>query len=136
MTIEFPSIAIPASIRAERQRQIDSEGWTPAHDDQHDGRELMAAAMCYFRNAKGEMVLTSCREVNGQGRHVVARVPMGWPWDSQWWKPKGKRRDLVRAGALMLAEAERLRRRDPACALNHVADKLRRVCQALNGLSA
>jgi hypothetical protein len=33
-----------------------------------------------------------------------------WPWDRKWWKPKDRRRDLVRAGALILAEIERLDR--------------------------
>jgi hypothetical protein len=33
-----------------------------------------------------------------------------WPWSVQWWKPKDRRRDLVRAGALIVAEIERLDR--------------------------
>jgi hypothetical protein len=37
-------------------------------------------------------------------------VPMGWPWDATWWKPKDRRSNLIRAGALMLAEKERLGR--------------------------
>lgn len=36
-----------------------------------------------------------------------------WPWPSKWWKPKSQRRDLVRAGALILAEIERLDRQQP-----------------------
>ena len=34
-------------IAAERQRQVDVEGWTPAHDDEHDEGELAIAAACY-----------------------------------------------------------------------------------------
>lgn len=82
-------------IEAERSRQISVEGWTPAHDDEHDGRELLRAARCYFEHATA-----------GSGE----RVPAGWPWDPQWWKPKDARRDLVRAGALCLAERDRSHR--------------------------
>lgn len=34
-------------IAAERQRQIEREGWTPSHDDQHIHGELAAVAACY-----------------------------------------------------------------------------------------
>jgi hypothetical protein len=33
-----------------------------------------------------------------------------WPWDASWWKPASNRRNLVKAGALILAEIERLDR--------------------------
>lgn len=33
-----------------------------------------------------------------------------WPWSREWWKPKNPRRDLVKAGALIVAEIERLDR--------------------------
>lgn len=33
-------------IAAERQRQIEEEGWTPDHDDQHTNGELALAAAC------------------------------------------------------------------------------------------
>ena len=35
-----------------------------------------------------------------------------WPWAAEWWKPKDCRRNLVRAGALILAEIERLDRKN------------------------
>lgn len=31
-------------IAAERRRQIEAEGWTPEHDDQHDEAEMARAA--------------------------------------------------------------------------------------------
>lgn len=34
-------------IAAERTRQIEREGYTPEHDDTHDGGELALAAACY-----------------------------------------------------------------------------------------
>lgn len=85
-------------VLAERHRQVSVEGWTPEHDDEHDTGEMARAAACY---ALGKP------EVHGYrvGAHVTL-----WPWDWKWWKPKNRRRDLVRAGALILAEIERLDR--------------------------
>jgi hypothetical protein len=34
-------------VLAERRRQIEAEGWTPEHDDQHSNWELSRAAICY-----------------------------------------------------------------------------------------
>lgn len=90
-------------VLGERQRQVEQEGWTPEHDDAHHPGELAAAGACYS---------TWAAEVaaNG-GSHTAHRyVPGTWPWSGNWWKPKNVRRDLVRAGALILAEIERLDR--------------------------
>ncbi len=84
-------------VLAERQRQKEKEGWTEAHDDKHDFGELARAAACYAMNA-------------GQGIGSGATIPVGWPWSNKWWKPKTPRADLIRAGALILAEIERLDR--------------------------
>lgn len=78
-------------VTTERRRQIDVEGWTPRHDDEHDDRSLAAAAACYANPG-------------------ALRVPPQWPWDHRWWKPSDPRRMLVKAGALILAEIERLDR--------------------------
>lgn len=84
-----------AAVAAERRRQIEVEGWTPEHDDQHRDGEMAAAAACYC-----------------QPRHPAHYQipPAGWPWDRDWWKPKTARENLVRAGALIAAEIERLDR--------------------------
>ncbi|MEB6521129.1 ead/Ea22-like family protein [Citrobacter portucalensis] len=83
-------------VLAERQRQISMEGWKPEHEDEHCNGELAMAAVCYI-NETGT--------VNRNGGK-----PWGWPWDASWWKPKTRRRNLVKAGALILAEIERLDR--------------------------
>lgn len=81
-------------VLAERQRQMSAEGWAPEHDDEHDNGQLASAASCYalFADAQG------------------FSVPAHWPWSGSWWKQSGQRRDLVKAGALILAEIERLDR--------------------------
>lgn len=85
-------------IHAERRRQVNAEGWTEHHDDAHDDGSLGLAASIYHLNATRKCSFGD----NG--------VPIGWPWEAQWWKPKDPARDLVRAGALYIAEKERLRR--------------------------
>lgn len=83
-------------VVAERQRQQSVEGWMPEHDDEHCNGELAMAAVCYI-NETGT--------VNRNGGK-----PWGWPWDASWWKPNARRRNLVKAGALILAEIERIDR--------------------------
>ena len=93
-------------IAAERRRQIDKEGWTIEHDDQHDKAELALAAAAYathtalFRDADSKTY-----------KPLVS--PAIWPWSPNWWKPKNPRRDLIRAAALIVAEIERLDRCKP-----------------------
>lgn len=95
----------------ERNRQIEAEGWTPQHDDQHAAGELSQAAADYAANASFAL---------SHGKHLLGSTvtkgapPLSWPWARKWWKPKTVRRDLVRAAALILAEIERLDRRDAA----------------------
>lgn len=82
-----------ADVSAERRRQVEGEGWTAAHDDQHTHGDLAQAAACYAIYASGRSV-----------------PPDLWPWAMEWWKPKDRRRDLVRAAALVIAEIDRLDR--------------------------
>lgn len=86
-----------AEIGAERERQRAEEGWTPEHDDTHGKGEMALAAGCYALNAAPE-------------RFADGVVPIFWPWAREWWKPKTRRRDLVRAAALIVAEIERIDR--------------------------
>lgn len=87
-------------IAAERRRQVEVEGWTASHDDWHDKGEMALAGACYAHpNLK---------------MLWPADVPKEWPWEDKWWKPKGRRRDLIRAAALIVAEVERLDRATPA----------------------
>lgn len=88
-------------IYSERKRQIDVEGWTHEHDDAHDNGEMLKAAVIYYQNAARKDMPLQMRDDG---------APMGWPWEAHWWKPKDPHRDLVRAGALCLAERERIRR--------------------------
>jgi hypothetical protein len=87
-------------IAAERQRQIEVEGWTPEHDDQHINEELASAAAYYALPSAERKDLESTVAVDL------------WPWDSRWCKltPDDRIRELEKAGALIAAEIDRLRR--------------------------
>ncbi|MCY1221468.1 hypothetical protein D9M72_335260 [compost metagenome] len=82
-------------VLAERQRQISTEGWTPEHDDKNTAEQLALAAVCYALP---------------QGDYTIPEPPEFWPWEVAWWKPGDRRRELIKAGALILAEIERLDR--------------------------
>lgn len=90
-------------IAAERQRQMEQEGWTPEHDDQHSEGELSCAGYLYAMIASAQ-----CRWENTQ---IEFGVPVSWPWNPCWWKPSDDPvRNLVKAGALIAAEIDRLQR--------------------------
>lgn len=86
-------------VLAERRRQVEAERWSPAHDDTHTNGEMAIAAACYALSA------------SGWSQDALSEI---WPkgWGVRWLKPKTSRRDLVRAAALIVAEIERLDRRE------------------------
>lgn len=92
-----------AEIDEERFRQITDEGWTPEHDDSHADGALALAAAAYAQHAGSSDSTREFRE-----RHSSA--PVHWPWDRAWFKPTDRRRDLIKAAALIVAEIERLDR--------------------------
>ena len=92
--------AAARDVLTERGRQVSAEGWSPEHDDKHTNGQ-MAVAAGYYALACG---FPHERDI-GNGH-----LPNHWPWDAYWWKPRDHRRNLVRAGALILAEIERLDR--------------------------
>jgi len=93
-------------IAAERTRQIADEGWTPQHDDEHVDCQLGLAARAYIHVARCQVTLY----VNVEEFHLI---PNDWPVD--WLRETFKSsddpvRNLVKAGALIAAEIDRLQR--------------------------
>lgn len=82
----------------ERARQMDVEGWSTENDDAYQAGDLANAAACY--------------STTDPRMDPDRAAPVDWPWAASWWKPTNRRRDLVKAGALILAEIERLDRAD------------------------
>lgn len=90
-----PGTEVPQAwldVQAERRRQITAEGWTPDHDDLYCAAELPRAAAAYILSGAND------------------EAPAIWPFSAKWWKPRDARANYMRAGALILAEIERLDR--------------------------
>lgn len=87
-------------VMTERLRQIEAEGWTPGHDDEHTFGELVQAAADLCVDG------TDFRVVDMDGERMI-----GWGLTER--HKDDRRRQLVIAGALILAEIERLDRQQP-----------------------
>jgi hypothetical protein len=88
--IRNPLSAGALAIIAERRRQIEQEGWTAEHDVNHGRGELARAGACYLL--------------------MAAKWPghaEPWPWHKDDLKEKEFRKNVVRGGALALAELDR-----------------------------
>ncbi len=87
-------------IAEERQRQIDVEGFSKEDDRRYNHGQLATAAACYAITPDGTNI-----------GEIIRRL---WPFDMSWFKPaKGKFpesriRELSKAGALIVAEIDRL----------------------------
>jgi hypothetical protein len=90
-------------IAEERGRQIAKEGWTIDHDDEHDMGELIGASVSY---AGAALHKVSDGEID-----AMESLKEFWPFDEACWKPSDDPiRNLVKAGALIAAEIDRLQR--------------------------
>lgn len=101
-------------IAKERARQITDEGWSREHDEQYSNNELVYAAMSYLKPVK-EYVKKSLRFDTGDiadpsFSDFEIETEKDWPFDPMWWKPSPDNRvkELVKAGALIAAEIDRL----------------------------
>ena len=82
-------------ISIERRRQMIDEGFDSKQDDFYVKQELRRAALCYAKI----------------GVHKETPMPKDWPWLPMWWKPSDDAiTNLVKAGALLAAEIDRIQR--------------------------
>ena len=89
-------------IAEERTRQVTEEGFTAEHDRRHENHELAMAAISYAAAVASPDI---AEHTDG-----AVRPCWDWPWQSDQWKPsKDPVRNLVKAGALIAAEIDRLR---------------------------
>ena len=80
-------------ISNERNRQIEIEGYSQEHDNEHNYKEFISAAISYLM---ANMI---------EGYEGYSKI--WWPWDKDAYKPKGVIEDLTRAGALLAAAIDR-----------------------------
>lgn len=85
-------------IADERERQIEDEAWSPNRDMAYLHDELALAATCYAMPPERRDWFL------GDGQPI----PVLWPWAASWWKPGDRKRELVKAGALIAAELDRI----------------------------
>jgi hypothetical protein len=91
-------------ITEERYRQIEQEGFGVVHDSQWIYFQLGKAAFCYLAFAIQQRSFVFI----GHTFDILKR----WPFDLKWWKPSDDPiRNLVKAGALIAAEIDRLQAR-------------------------
>ena len=86
-------------VLAERKRQVEEEGWSPSHDDEHDEGEMADAAAAYALAERFP-------------KRIVLGAIFPGSWVQSWFKPTTYRRNLVKAAALLIAEIERLDRKE------------------------
>jgi len=86
------------AIIAERFRQIEAEGFDAESDDRtyENCADLARAGAAY----------AVCAAFQAMATPLPAWIAALWPWNQTWWKPQGVRRDLARAGALIVAALE------------------------------
>lgn len=97
------ALGVAGELAVERKRQIVGEGYSLAHDDAHGAGELSRAAASFALLAAASGAVLP---------HEVRRWAwLAWPFDvAELRKKRSPRRMLVIAGALILAEIERLDR--------------------------
>lgn len=90
-------------IGAERLRQVKIERFTALHDDSHKSKQLAKAAASY---------LAAHAYPDESSDYGENRPLSDWPWGAKWWKPSPDPvPNLVKAGALIAAEIDRLQRK-------------------------
>jgi len=102
LPVDLPAGAIPVleEIARERTRQVVVKGYTASHDDEHVFGELANTAACYA--AAPDLGTVWYRNIVLKTYHQV------WPFGGDGPKPRPRRRALVIAAALLVAEIERL----------------------------
>jgi hypothetical protein len=89
------------AVLAERIEQIERHGHDAHHDDMHDGAEIAAAAAAYLVAYRGE--------ADDIPAHLVMTKSLElWPWAPETFRPSGEVEMLAKAGALILAELDRV----------------------------
>jgi len=93
-------------IAEERLRQVEVEGYTSTHDKEHVYGEIAKAAACYAVHHTDARVF----DPGTANDDLTISIESAWPWDDKQWKPsKDKIKNLVKAGALIAAEIDRLK---------------------------
>lgn len=101
---------IPGGLRilVERDRQVREEGYTVAHDSEHDPIDLVHAAQTYLRIVEHRLRGVELSKDEAASLRDGAFAMRLWPWGDDSLKPTTSDRDLVKAGALIAAALDRI----------------------------
>ena len=102
--------AAEEDVVQERRRQVQQEGFYPSRDDDLYAEYQLGRAAASYAWAASSL----------HDNRIGTLKVMLWPWSTRWWKPgnpahtarQRRRRMLVKAGALILAQIEQLDRWD------------------------
>lgn len=95
------------SINRERWRQIRAHNFFGPHDDAHTDSELVAAAIAY---ATVSVMQQTRADAAGMLCGHPPPTSFGWPAGWTWHPEPTSRENLIKAGALIAAELDRLAR--------------------------
>lgn len=92
-------------IAAERKRQIEEEGFDAKHDHEHRKDALAIAGGIYAMPEKARLFTSYGKDGDKENYY-----PLLWPFEPKTYKPApdDRKRELVKAGALIAAEIDRL----------------------------
>jgi len=114
MKTDEKTLSVVAEIGAERSRQIHKKGYVYEHDDKHaDGSIAMAAA--HYASTEPVYVLrrrTGHYSPDADPYYSLKAYPWDLEFDSK--REHTRREQLVIAGALIVAEIERIDRAAPS----------------------
>lgn len=102
-----PGLLVAAELAAERNRQIVVEGHDYKHDDHYFDGALARAASVHALYAT---VPDLDRDHAAKFGPKLFCANVIWPWSQEHFKLTDPRRELVKAGALIIAEIERIDR--------------------------
>jgi len=108
-------------IADERTRQIEKEGWDSFHDESHTDMCLSTAAASYAL----DVAASKHSEASDDWKRIFKDYSTSlWPFDFEWFKPTPEDpvRQLVKAGALIAAEIDRINRTNPKASTVNVDD--------------
>ncbi len=110
----YPAMQVSKEILSERLRQIGEEEFSAERDDKYFNEELSMAAACYALTDEARDCIVSVENLCLKQYEKGLLKEFIWPFKKEWWKPSpdNRRRELIKAAALIIAEIERLDRKE------------------------
>lgn len=101
--IKAGTLRVLLDVANEREHQIIDNGWTPEKDDAYFNGQLTA----------GGIACALLAGVPDMGKDQVDLAQAMWPFPPDKLKDKGRRQNLIRGIAMLVAEVEKIDRATP-----------------------